>query len=181
MSSDSTTYKIPGVLPALPDPMDTPAMFDTDAQITGVDEENKMQQHDNLQQQDDLIIDATEHTTPSPQINETQTPEANNIEFNTQSVPSTTDTEINAPALSPTVRRSAQVKTQTKSYQPTMKGKTYHYSNAQLEINKAKWDCRALETILTQLSLKAAMKAWGDDARAAAESEMKQLHWRNSF
>ena len=33
--------------------------------------------------------------------------------------------------------------------------------------------------VMTQLSLKAGLKAWGDSACAAAHSEMKQLHWRN--
>ncbi len=35
--------------------------------------------------------------------------------------------------------------------------------------------------MLTQLSLKAALKQWGEDAKAAVEAEAKQLHWRNSF
>ena len=34
---------------------------------------------------------------------------------------------------------------------------------------------------MTQLSLKAALKQWGDDAKVAVEAEAKQLHWRNSF
>ena len=35
--------------------------------------------------------------------------------------------------------------------------------------------------VMTQLTLKAAMKAWGNEARVAAEAEMRQLHWRNTF
>jgi len=34
---------------------------------------------------------------------------------------------------------------------------------------------------MTQLSLKAALRGWGSDAKNAAFSEAKQLHWRNSF
>jgi hypothetical protein len=34
--------------------------------------------------------------------------------------------------------------------------------------------------IMTQLSLKAGMKEWGDQAFKAARSEMKQLHLRNT-
>jgi hypothetical protein len=34
---------------------------------------------------------------------------------------------------------------------------------------------------MTQLTLKAAIKTWGSKATTAAEAEMKQLHWRNSF
>jgi hypothetical protein len=35
--------------------------------------------------------------------------------------------------------------------------------------------------IMTQLSLKAGLKEWGDKASMAALSEMKQLHFRNTF
>jgi hypothetical protein len=35
--------------------------------------------------------------------------------------------------------------------------------------------------IMMQLSLKAGLKEWGDRARMAAHSEMKQLHFRNTF
>jgi hypothetical protein len=34
---------------------------------------------------------------------------------------------------------------------------------------------------MTQLSLKAGLKEWGDRAFTAAKSEMKQLHLRNTF
>ena len=34
---------------------------------------------------------------------------------------------------------------------------------------------------MTELLLKAAIKAWGNEAKVAAEAEMKQLHWRNTF
>ena len=35
--------------------------------------------------------------------------------------------------------------------------------------------------IMTQLSLKAGLKAWGDKATEAVHSEMKQLHMRDTF
>jgi hypothetical protein len=35
--------------------------------------------------------------------------------------------------------------------------------------------------ILAQLTLKAAINKWGKRAETAAEAEMKQLHWRNTF
>ncbi len=35
--------------------------------------------------------------------------------------------------------------------------------------------------VMTQLSVKAALKQWGEDAKIAVEAEAKQLHWRNSF
>jgi hypothetical protein len=35
--------------------------------------------------------------------------------------------------------------------------------------------------IMTQLSLRSGLKQWGDKANAAVTSEMKQLHFRNTF
>jgi hypothetical protein len=35
--------------------------------------------------------------------------------------------------------------------------------------------------IMTQLSLKAGLKEWGEEAFMAAQSEMKQFHFRNTF
>jgi hypothetical protein len=43
------------------------------------------------------------------------------------------------------------------------------------------YDIDVVETVMTQLSLKAALKQWGNDAKLAAEAEAKQLHWRKSF
>jgi hypothetical protein len=34
---------------------------------------------------------------------------------------------------------------------------------------------------MTQLTLKNALKLWGNDAQLAVEAEVKQLHWQNSF
>ena len=38
-----------------------------------------------------------------------------------------------------------------------------------------------MAAVMTQCSLKVGLKEWGDKAYAAAESEMKQLHFRNMF
>ena len=35
--------------------------------------------------------------------------------------------------------------------------------------------------VMTQLSMKAGLRAWGDKALSAVKSEMKQLHFRNTF
>ncbi len=35
--------------------------------------------------------------------------------------------------------------------------------------------------VMVQLSLKAAIKKWGDEAKYAVIAGMKQLHWRNSY
>ena len=60
-----------------------------------------------------------------------------------------------------------------------MKGKSYQY--AALQLAESEWEPDVVAMVFTQLTLKAALKTWGNDARAAAKSEMKQLHWRNSF
>jgi hypothetical protein len=60
-----------------------------------------------------------------------------------------------------------------------MKGKTYGYTAAQ--ISSTKFEPQIIEMVLTQLTLKAAIKIWGNKATHAAEAEMKQLHWRNTF
>jgi hypothetical protein len=38
-----------------------------------------------------------------------------------------------------------------------------------------------MAALMTQLLLKSGLKEWGDKAYMAAESEMKQLHFRNTF
>ena len=60
-----------------------------------------------------------------------------------------------------------------------MKGQTYNYSAAQVESTTL--EPKIVEMVLTQLTLKAAVKLWGNEATLAAEAEMKQLHWRNTF
>ena len=62
-----------------------------------------------------------------------------------------------------------------------MQGTKYQYAATQLAANEQEIDPRMVGIIMTQLTLKAAIKMWSNDAKIAAESEMKQLHWRNSF
>jgi hypothetical protein len=35
--------------------------------------------------------------------------------------------------------------------------------------------------VATQLSVKAALREWGDNAKVAGEKEVYQLHWREMF
>ncbi len=44
-----------------------------------------------------------------------------------------------------------------------------------------KYSSKVVEMVMTQLSLKAALKQWGEDAKVAVEAKAKQLHWHNSF
>lgn len=60
-----------------------------------------------------------------------------------------------------------------------MTGKSYQYATtqlAQLQADQQEIDPRVIKFVMTQLTLKAAIKMWGNDAKIAAESEMKQLH-----
>jgi hypothetical protein len=76
-------------------------------------------------------------------------------------------------------RRSSRARQAPKLLVPSMTGKKYEYSATQLD--DTTHDPRVVELILTQLTLKAAIKMWGNEAKIAAEAEMKQLHWRNTF
>ena len=63
-----------------------------------------------------------------------------------------------------------------------MQGKKYSFAQAHLlDGDPVKCDPSVVAMIMMQLSLKSAMKEWGDEALFAAKKEMKQLHWRNSF
>jgi hypothetical protein len=50
-----------------------------------------------------------------------------------------------------------------------------------LQDTRYKYSSKVVEMVMTQLSLKAALKQWGEDAKVAVEAKAKQLHWRNSF
>jgi hypothetical protein len=91
--------------------------------------------------------------------------------------------------------RSARVRTQTKAYKPSMQGTRYSYAMTQLESQGVlnpdahmfvqedfyQADPDVMAAIMTQLSLKSGLREWGEKAYIAIESEMKQLHFRNTF
>jgi hypothetical protein len=96
----------------------------------------------------------------------------------------------------PVLRRSTRDRTQTSSgYVPSLSGTKYLYAATQLESHgvlhpdahmftqgdfyQSEPDVVAM--VMTQLSLKARLKAWGDKAHTAAQNEMKQLHMRDTF
>jgi hypothetical protein len=82
----------------------------------------------------------------------------------------------------------------TQGYTPSMSGSKYSYAVTQLEsqgfINPDahmfvqegfyQADPDVMAAIMTQLSLKADLKEWGDKAFTAAQSEMKEFHLRNT-
>ena len=95
--------------------------------------------------------------------------------------------EAPAVAVDDGVRRSTRVRTQTKpAYIPTMTGKKYSFATTVLGGtmlgNEAyEYNQGVANSFMQQLSVKAALKQWGDDARVAGEKEMSQLHWRETF
>jgi hypothetical protein len=105
-------------------------------------------------------------------------------------VPSMEPTEDSAETAG--VRRSSRAKTAPISYTPGFHGKTYsshlqlphpdtHSSILTHEVFATPTDPQVLATIMTQPSLKAGLKARGDKASQAVHSEMKQLHFRDTF
>ena len=104
---------------------------------------------------------------------------------------------VNEPAVpvSAAPRRSTCIKAQPQTYTPSFTGTRYSYAVTQQEnygvlnpdahmfvqedFYQAEPDVVA--AIMTQLSLKSGLKEWGDKAYEAVESEMKQLHFRNTF
>jgi hypothetical protein len=61
-----------------------------------------------------------------------------------------------------------------------MSGKSYAYMQLGLSFLQHmgyKYSSKVVEMVMTQLSLKAALKQWSKDAKVAVEAEAKQLHW----
>jgi hypothetical protein len=91
-------------------------------------------------------------------------------------------------------RRSSRVRRPDRRYIPAMQGNRYHYAAAQIakgmlypdahmfvQEDFYRFDIDVIEHVMTQLSLKAALKEWGEDAKIAACAEVRQLHWRKTF
>ena len=101
--------------------------------------------------------------------------------------------EATAPVETTGVRHSTRVTFKPSKYEPTMAGKKYpttmaqvlypdtHLSFLMTDVEEAPTDHKVLATIMTQLSLKVGLKTWGEEAEAAVHSEMKQLHFRDTF
>ncbi len=98
-------------------------------------------------------------------------------------------------------RRLMQTRQPVQRYVPSTRGTTYSYAATQLAANKTngnkekekpnpylytflmmkndtyEYDSRVVKYIMTQLTLKNALKLWGNVAQLAVEAEVKQLHW----
>ena len=85
------------------------------------------------------------------------------------------------------VRRSQRVCLQAKPlYTPVMTGKKYSFATtilgARMLGDKAfEYNQVVSYSFMQQLSVKAALREWGDEARVVGEKETSQLHWRETF
>ena len=84
----------------------------------------------------------------------------------------------------PELRRSSRVSTQTENYTPSMSGSKYSYAVTQLESQGVlnldthmfvqeefyQSEPDVMESVMTQLSLKSGLRAWGDKAYTAVQS-----------
>jgi hypothetical protein len=165
--------EFPGVVPVI----------DDNIEIPGVDGEEGPE--DPAPQEIAIDDDLDIHTDPLPiEVETVQEETAERV------------APVIEPAQLPELRRSSRVKWKPDpGYIPSMTGSKYAYAVAQLEkqdvlnpdahmfmqndFYQAEPDVVAM--IMTQLSLKAGLKAWGDKAHTAAHNEMKQLHLRNTF
>jgi hypothetical protein len=167
---------LPGVVPEFADDID----------ITGVDVEGTETQDSVPSPQveiDDLEI---HHADPAP-IEVAPTQEETRTE---------TSVPVALPAQAPELRRSTRVGSQTnQGYIPSLSGSKYSYAAMQLEsqgvlnpdlhmfVQEGFYQAEpdVVAAIMTQLSPKAGLKEWGEEAFMTAQSEMKQLHLRNTF
>ena len=98
------------------------------------------------------------------------------------------------PAVEEDVRRSTHACQPMSRYEQMMTGKRYGHAATQLaeqqryehmfvlaEEESPEFNLRVIKYIFNQLTIKATMKLWGDNAVKASEKEMKQLHWCKSF
>ncbi len=91
-------------------------------------------------------------------------------------------TNANPPTAQPRQSGRSTKGLPKQQYEPTMQGKKYSFAQAHfLDGDLVQCDPSVVAMIMTQLSLKSAVKEWGEEALFAAKKELKQLHWRNSF
>ena len=83
--------------------------------------------------------------------------------------------------------RSTQICMQPKpQYIPAFSGKQYSLATTVLGTRMLdnviySYNQSVVLSFMQQLSVKAALREWGDDAKAAGEKEVNQLHWQETF
>ncbi len=187
--SSPTEYEIPGVIADIAKTTGVneavndvePNEPHNDVKLNEPQHQGQMDDLDNDEQPTDF--DPSTESTSKPTLDPSNDP----IEFEAHARNEGIGAPIRSPSSSPKkskpetspVKRSTRQRKPVSSYVPSMSGKTYEYSATQLSSNKH--EPQIVEMILTQLTLKTAINKWGLKAKYAAEAEMKQLHWRNTF
>ena len=164
---------------------DTASVFDDDIELPGVDvgEIKAPQQVE--------IYDLDIPGDPYPIQIETVKEEA--VEYQAPAVQA--PEAVQAEPIPDGPRCSARIRTSPKTYTPSMSGSKYSFTVDQLEwkgvlhpdahmfvqedFYQAEPD--AVAAVMKKLSMNAGLRAWGDKALSAVKSEMKQLHFRNTF
>jgi len=129
---------------------------------------------------------------------EPQEPQETSHELGTERQPTSEPTTAPVQGMA---ARNARVRKPPKKYVPTMKGNKYAVALTQISKSlkksthglalaqmsvklMSKGEHRRADIVgkvMAQLSMKAAIKKWGEKAKFAISKEMKQLHWRNSY
>ncbi len=84
-------------------------------------------------------------------------------------------------------RRSTHIRMQPKpQYIPAFSGKMYSFATTVLGTKMLEdvaygYNQSVAFSFIQQLLVKSALREWGDNARAAGEKEVNQLHWRETF
>ncbi len=84
-------------------------------------------------------------------------------------------------------RRSTQIHTQPKpQYIPAFSGKTHSFATTVFDTKMLDnvaygYNQSVVFSFMQQLLVRSALREWEDDARAAGEKEVNQLHWRETF
>jgi hypothetical protein len=118
-----------------------------------------------------------------------------------QAPPAVPVPEDPAPPAQGMAARNARVRKPPEKYVPSMKGNKYavamtqivalleksKHANAMAQMSvklmspgEHRW-ADLVGIVMAQLSMKAAIKKWGEQAKFAISKEMKQLHWRNLY
>jgi hypothetical protein len=144
----------------------------------------------------------TQDAVPAPQveIDDLDIHHADPVPIEVAPVQEEPASEMPAPCALPLqandLRRLTRVRSQTnQGYTPSMSGSKYAYAVTQLESQGVlnpdahmfvqedfyQSEPNAVAAIMTQLSIKAGLKEWGEETFMAAQSEIKKLRFRNKF
>jgi hypothetical protein len=167
---DSPAEEMPGVIGTDLPIQDNSNMVEDNIEITGVDD--PVDSYDYKEPKVDHDIDLpTSPTLPEnlkESINGTVPTFEPTIEQNPNFEPTIKKLKESPRRSKESPRRSSRTQTKVKSYIPSKKGKSYEYAATQVNESTFQFDLRVVETIFTQLSLKAVIKTWGKDATNAA-------------